>query len=148
MMKLLNETTQVPAEASLAEITRQLVSMGAGRISTEYSDGQASGLRWTMAVGGRETWFAMPVRVESVYRFFLHRDKGLLNEQRKKELWAKATRVAWRHLLRWTEAQAALVATSLIQPGEAFLSFAVRPGESQTLYEIFTRGLPAEETTQ
>jgi hypothetical protein len=45
--------------------------------------------------------------------------------------------VAWRQILRWVEAQLALIDTGMVQPQEVFLSYAiVNQGEGdQSMYE-------------
>jgi len=144
-LKLLNETTTVPAETSAAEITRELVTAGATQVATQYRLGKIYGLSWSMMIDGREAHFAMPARVEGVYKVLAARQKGFFSEQRKAELLDRAHRIAWRHLYRWTQAQVAMIRTSMMAPAEPFLAFVTVPGSDQTLFQAFvaSRALPA-----
>ena len=150
IIKLLNETTTVPAEISAAEITKELVRAGAVEISTQYREGRVHGLSWVMPIKGSEVYFTMPARVEGVLRILVSRHKGYLGPERKQELVEKAQRVAWRHLYRWVQSQIAMIATHMLEPGEAFLSFATIPGGTQTLFERFSEfaRLPAPGARQ
>jgi len=150
LKRLLNETTNVAAEMSAAEISKELVAAGALQIATQYRNGQISGLSWSMMVRGHEAFFAMPARVDGVFNYFLDRNKTVLTPQRKQELRDKAQRVAWRHLYRWVQAQVAMIRTGMMEPAEPFIPFVTIPGNNQTLFEAFaeTRGLPMPEQPQ
>ena len=116
--KLLNESTEVPAEHSVAEIVKELVGAGAIEVRTQYREGRVGGLAWVMVVAGKEWSFAMPARVEAVHRILRARIKGHMNSQQLEAVQARAERVAWRHLYRWVQAQVAMVRTGMMAPAE------------------------------
>ena len=148
-LKLLSETTEVPAEASATEIMRELVSAGALEVTTHYRDGRIHGLHWRMPVHGTQAHFVMPARESGVYQVLASRYKTFVSEERKRELWEQAHRIAWRHLLKWVQAQIAIVRTGVLEPGELFAGFLVEPGSSgQTLFQAFVAARGIEDKVQ
>lgn len=153
---LFMETTEVPAERTAAEISAVLIRGGATQIATDYEGGRIVGLRWTMRVCGRDILFAMPARVEPVYQILAKRrdsangDKWFSSDL-KSTMRAKATRVAWRQLLRWTQAQLAMIDSGMAEPSEVFLPY-LQTGSGQSLFEVFKgsefKQLPAPEKPQ
>src|SRR6185369_11311812 len=104
---------EVPAERTAGEVIAELVKAGATQVNTEYSGGVITGLRWIMRVNGLDVLFAMPARVEPVYKILVRRlqnNNSFTGSPTQEEaLRAKARRVAWRQLLRWTQAQMAMI---------------------------------------
>lgn len=138
---LFMETTEVPAERTASEISAVLIQSGATQIATDYDGAQITGLRWTMRVAGRDLLFAMPARVEPIYRIFLKR-KGFSNLWKPDgtpyhaEIFVKARRVAWRQLLRWTQAQLAMIECGMTEASEVFFPY-IQTGAGQSLFEAF-----------
>ena len=132
------ETTTVEAGRTAGEVSALLVSAGARQIATEY-DGQArvTGLRFVLLVGEVPVSFALPVRSDPVYSILLKRRKGSLPEAAKQQIRAQAERVAWRQLLRWVQAQLALIETGVVAAHEVFLPYLIHAGTDQTLFEFF-----------
>ncbi len=147
---LLMETTEIPPERTAGEITSELISAGATQITTIYIEGRISGLRWMMRVGVTEVLFDMPVRVEPVYQIFKKRQQtSWLSEEQKQRMRQKAERVAWRQLLRWIQAQVAMIETGMAQAGEVFLPYMFDHSRGQTLFQVMMetqfKMLPAPE---
>jgi hypothetical protein len=135
---LFMESTEVPAERTAAEISSLLIQAGATQIATEYANASIVGLRWSMKVSGRDLLFAMPARVEPVYRIFCKR-KGLSPQTKidySTDIMKKAHRVAWRQLLRWTQAQLAMIECGMTEASEVFLPYWQANG-TQSLFELF-----------
>ncbi len=145
------ETTEITPEKTAAEILGVLVTGGASSVSTAYEAGRIKGLTWTMKMGANELTFAMPARVEPVYKLLCSRRSGWLSNETKQRLRAQAERVAWRHLLRWVQIQIAMIEVGMVSPAEPFLPYLQRE-DGRTFYEYFeshTLALPpASETTQ
>lgn len=137
MKKLHMETTQVDATKTAGEIIAELVSAGATSINTEYKNGQVSGLRWIMRVNGADVLFDMPVRIEPVFKILNDRRSypvGCADQDRQ-----QATRVAWRQLLRWVQAQNAMIETGMVQAHEVYMPYLViNHGTGQTLFQKMT----------
>lgn len=134
MASLYMENTQVLAERTVSEICAVLVAAGALQINQQYENKRIIGVRWTIRVEGQEVPFAMPARIDPVFKVLESRlsprtrwkaDKQKLREQ--------AERVAWRQLLRWIQAQLALIETGMVQSAEVFMPY-VAVGD-RTLYE-------------
>lgn len=151
---LFMETTDVPAERTAAEISSLLAQSGARQIAADYEAGNVRGLRWTMRAAtpdgsGRDLVFAMPVRVDPVYKLLRRRCAGVIGREREERLRAQADRVAWRQLLRWMQAQLALTDCGMVETVEVFLPYWM-PNGKRTLFEELAAGnefkrLPAPE---
>lgn len=133
---LLMETTEIAPSKSAGEIILELVSAGANQINQTFDNGKIIGIRWVMRVGSSDVLFDMPVRIEPVYQIFKKRQtSSWLSEQQKQKLREKAERVAWRQLLRWTQAQVAMIQTGMVEAGEVFLPYMFDAAKSQTLFQ-------------
>ncbi len=118
--KLYMGTTTIEVQRTAGEIISELVKAGASSINTEYKNGEICGIRWIMKVNGQDALFEMPARVEPIHRYI--RDL------------AQARRVAWRQLLRWVQAQNAMIETGMVQPMEVFAAYWIPPGQDRTLF--------------
>lgn len=130
------ETTEVSAEKTAAEVTSLLVQSGANQIAMEYSrERRLTGLQFSLIVEGMPVTFALPVRVDPIFKIINGRRRypGASAKTDK----AQAERVAWRQLLRWVQAQLAMIDTGMVQPQEVFLPYLVHAGTGQTLFEYF-----------
>jgi hypothetical protein len=135
---LFMETTEVPAQRTALEIGSLLVESGATQIATYYDmRGQIIGLRWTMKAAGRDLLFAMPARVDPIYKIFCQRKKITpIPFDGSTETMQKAHRVAWRQLLRWTQAQLAMIDCGMAEASEVFLPYWQVDGNN-SLFELF-----------
>lgn len=144
------ETTEVPASRTAGEVSSELIKAGATQINTTYKDGKVIGLRWCMIVNGIEALFEMPARVDPIEKIFKNRQRTTwLSEKQKLAIRDKAERVAWRQLLRWVQAQNAMLETGMVQPMEVFTAYWIPPGQTRTLFqniiESQLKALPAPE---
>lgn len=135
------ETTVISAEKTAGEIVSSLVSAGATQIATDYDKGRIIGLRWSMTIPGRgDILFVMPARVEPIYKILLSRNrKTWLTTTHKEELQEKAHRVAWRQLLRWVQAQLAMIDCGMTEAAEVFFPY-IQARSGQTLFDAFKAG--------
>ena len=148
---LFMETTEVPAERTAAEIITELVKAGATQVNTEYAQGEIVGLRWIMRIAGNDALFAMPARVEPVYKILLKRRRDGYRSSVQDAIRQQSRRVAWRQLLRWTQAQLAMIECGMTEAGEVFFPYLQTPaGVSifDTFKENGLRMLPAPEQKQ
>jgi hypothetical protein len=145
------ESTEIQPARTAQEIQSVLVAAGARQIMTEYGDaGKVVGLKWTMATPLGDRLFDMPARVEPIYTLLYKRVQNQWGIDTTK-LRAKAERVAWRQLLRWVQAQVAMIETGMVQPSEVFFPYMVAI-EGKTVYSLFEARqlpmLPAPEKPQ
>jgi len=110
---LFMETTQIDPQKTATEITAELVKAGATSINTDYKNGKVSGLRWVMRVSGRDVLFDMPARVDPVFKIINGRRSYPAGHRVQDQ--EQAERVAWRQLLRWVQAQLAMIDTGMVQ---------------------------------
>ena len=152
--KLHMETTMIAPGKTAGEIISELVAAGANQINQTYSDGRIIGIRWVMRVDGQDLLFDMPVRVEPVYVIFAKRRGHKTGRNTEGRIvypqdMEKAERVAWRQLLRWIQAQVAMIQTGMVKAEEVFLPYWFDPVKSQTLFQSMSemrfKALPAPE---
>lgn len=147
-MALFMETTKIPAEKTAAEIQHLLAQAGASQIVVDYKDRELSGLRWTMEIYGQTIPFCLPARVDPVFQLLLKKLSPHNRNKKSEAVLEQAKRVAWRQLLRWTQAQLALIETGMVKSEEVFMPY-MQTFQGQTLFEqLVTTGfkaLPAGE---
>ena len=140
MKKLYMGTTSISPQKTVSEIMTVLVASGARQIATDYGvNGSPKGLRFSIGVNGTDHTFALPVRPESLLKY--------LRGNRE-----QAERVAWRQLLRWVQAQLAMIEVGMVRAEEVYVPYMIQPGTQHTLFEIMTgshfKMLPAPEVRQ
>lgn len=133
-MAILNWTTTVAVERSIAEIQRALAKGGARSTTVEYGpDGEVAAVRFALTMNGVPIAFRMPCNVEGVLHALQRArvPRGKCNRN-------QAARVAWRIVKDWTLVQLALVEAGQAQMAEVFLAYAVtRDGE--TAFAMFEK---------
>lgn len=131
-MTLYMETTRIAAERTVSEIQQLLSKYGAKAILMEYEGCQVSAVSFQYVVEGQTLPFRLPCRWKNMESALRQGGKRPRYDDTY-ETWAR--RVAWRQILRWTEAQLALVETSMVKIQEVFFPYMVVKGGS-TIYEI------------
>ncbi len=129
-MGLLNYTTSISGEKTVSEIQSKLAKSGAHQILHEYDGfGNVSALSFRINTKFGNMAFRLPANisaVEAVLRKQFRRGKYATTEQ--------ATRVGWRILKDWVEAQLALIETGMVTIEQVFLPYAQNES-GQTIYE-------------
>jgi len=138
---LFMETTEIPVQKTAADILGLLVRTGATQVSLDYQDGRPVGMRFIYPMNGHLVVFCLPVRTEPVFR--------ILNGRRTPDAWKQfnreamaakdreqAERVAWRQLLRWVEAQIALIDTGMVKTDEVFMPY-ITDRNNKGFYQSF-----------
>lgn len=137
-MRLYMETTKIPAINTAQEIVRVLVLSGATHVNQTFVERKLVGLRWTMVISGRDVPFEMPVRIEPVFRAIQKTRSPKFRGRAEQQDREQAERVAWRQLLRWVQAQLAMIETGMVEPGEVFAAYMSLP--QGTLYRCLVEG--------
>lgn len=130
---ILNYTTKVPMAKTISEITLLLSAKHAVQISTDYSAGKGQAITFVIMVCGQRVPFLLRPNVA-----------GVLKKLGRGDL-QQAERVAWRILLRWVEAQLAMVESSQAEMGQVFLPYAVV--DEGTLWDNFQSRQAARQLT-
>lgn len=132
MSGLLNYTTEIAAEKSVGEIQRRLAQAGVSQVLHGYdAEGNLSELSFRIKTQFGEMSFRMPANVEAVQAILRRQFKSGRSRFTSRE---HATKVAWRILKDWVEAQLALLRTGQVTIEQVFLAYA-QNDTGQTMYE-------------
>jgi len=128
---LFMETTQISPAITVGQIQKLLGEHGASHILMEYENGEVSGIVFNIRGPIGDIPFRLPCRWKAIH--------NLLQSRRKRHTlrsdWeAQAKKVAWRQILRWIQAQLALVETGMVTIHEVFTPYLI-VGKNETLYE-------------
>lgn len=136
------ETTEIAASKTSSEVTTCLVIAGARQIAMDYDgSGSVTGMRFCMMAGGALVAFSLPVRTRPIFEILNGRRKYSHDRDNCKDRdMAQAERVAWRQLLRWIQAQVAMIQTNMVKPEEVFLPYMLHGQSGRTLFEHFQGG--------
>ncbi len=130
-MPILNYTTEIAAEKSIAEIQKCLAAHGAMQILADYDDtGNVTAISFRIPIGGNPIAFRLPSDWRPVFKI-LEDDRKVPRSKKTKE---QALRVSWRIIKDWVEAQMAIVETKMVKLDQVFLPYAIVP-DGRTLYE-------------
>jgi hypothetical protein len=133
MTKLLNYTTEIAAEKTVGEIQRKLAQAGASQVLHGYDrEGNLSELSFKIKTQFGEMAFRLPANIEAVQGVLTRQFKSGRSRFASRE---HATKVAWRILKDWIEAQLALLRTGMVTVEQAFLPYA-QNSNGQTVYEV------------
>lgn len=137
------ETTAIAPERTVSEIQQILMQYGATAILIESAGGKITAVSFKHLVNDQEIPFRLPCRWEAVADVLRKRAKisdwawkepGDWYRKRRVLIEDKARRVAWRQILRWVQAQMALVSTNMVKIEEVFFPYIQAPG-GKTLFE-------------
>src|SRR4051812_45304670 len=103
-MAILNYTTQIAAEKTVTEIQQLLARARAKAVLTEYEDGVLSAISFRIDTQHGVMSFRLPANIQKIYQVIV-RDRRITPKLRTME---QASRVAWRILKDWLEAQLAI----------------------------------------
>jgi len=133
-MAILNYTTSVNAERTVAEIHKILVANKAMAVLNEYENGLITHVSFRVQTHHGIMSVRLPANVEGVYKV-LQREKIEKRLQTKE----RASWVAWRILKDWLEAQMALIKVEMAALEQVFLPYIQTP-TGETVYEKFLGG--------
>lgn len=120
-------TTKIEATKTIAEMSTVLLRAGARQIATDYgAHGRVEAVRFSLPVVPfpLPIQFRLPCRTEKLLRL-LRNDHD------------QAERTGWRQVLRWVEAQCALVDAGMVKTEEVFQPYALIPGTDKTLFQAW-----------
>lgn len=135
-MPLLNYTTKISGEKSVAEISKALAKVGARKVMYDYNDqGNIVALSFSIAFerdSSKEVAFRLPTDHRPVLEV-LKRDHKVPRTLKTEE---QALRVAWRITKDWVEAQCAYIETNIVTTAQVFLPYAVTKDGSSVWQSI------------
>ena len=130
-MTLYMETTKKKPEETISEIQSVLKKFGVRNVLIDYDDnGEVEGVSFTLR---RETGF-IPYRLPADHKpLWKMSQQGKTKYIRTEE---QARRVAWRQILRWVEAQLALIQIEMTKAEEIFLPYML-VDKNKTVYDQY-----------
>lgn len=126
-------TTKIPPEKTAAEIQSLLASKGAHNVLTEYDKGEVVAISFAINIRNKEVAFCLPVRWENYFKALQNEYQRKWDRRRASPKEDQAKRTAWRVVLRWVQAQFALIETDMASLDEVMLPYALV--ENETFYE-------------
>lgn len=116
-----NRTTSVSAVKSVSEIQAMLAEARASALTIDYSDGEPSGLSFTLTRENHSLHFRLPCNWSGTLQA-MKRDKKCERRLLQPE---QAKRVAWRVLRDWIRAQLTLVEAGASSIEEVMIPYLV-----------------------
>lgn len=154
-MPLLNYTTEVPAEKSVAEITRILQECGAHAILFLYdADKRVSAIQFKLTTTFGDTAFELPANVGAVglaINAQIRAETDLIRQRKKSTRnipmrllndRPQAERIAWRIVKDWCEANVAINQIGAAKLEQVLLPFAVDESGKTFYARLVERGGP------
>ena len=130
-MPILNYTTSINANKTVAEIQGILAKAKAQAIMTEYDgDGTLKAINFRIKTQFGLMTFCLPGNAQKVYQVLVR--QRVAPKMRTKE---QAARVAWRITKDWLEAQLAMVQAEMVDLEQVFLPYIQDPNTGFSHYE-------------
>ena len=130
-MPILNYTTKIAADKTIGQIQAMLAKAGASSVLTEYDDECiVSSVSFRLVYNDAMVSFRLPARIDPLF-MILRRDSDVPRKLKTRE---QASRVAWRIIKDWVEAQLAIVEAEQVELVEVFLPFAQNPATGETVF--------------
>lgn len=130
-MGLLNRTTEIPSEQTIAEIQRMLTQHGVIAMMTDYDGSHVEAVSFKIQMGDKPMAFRLPCNWRAVEQIFKDsagtraiwddKRRAKIEEARK----AQAIRTAWRIIHTWIKAQLALIEVNMVTLPQVFLPYAI-----------------------
>lgn len=134
-MSIHMEATKIDASKTIGEIMGLLAKSGARQIVTEYDrDGEPCGLTFAVPIAEKSFFYKIPIRIDTIFNYLQDKRVNCVEESREKDL-VQAKKIGWRQILRWLQAQFALMELGMVNITEVFLPYCW--DGKQTLYELF-----------
>jgi hypothetical protein len=132
-MPILNYTTSISAQKTVAEIQSILQKSKASSVLTEYDpEGVLSAVSFRINLAHGLLSFRLPANIESVYKVLV-KDGRVPRSLRTKE---QASKVAWRIVKDWLAAQLAFIESQQAEFEQVFLPYAQNQS-GQTVFEAY-----------
>ena len=126
-MAILNYTTSIATEKTAGEIQKKLAMAGAQAVMSEYDN---DGVMCAMSFRINNLFFRIPINIEGVYRQ-IKTERKLSKRLRTYE---QASRIAWRLVKDWIEAQLAIIQTKMVKSEEVFLPY-ILTKDGKTIFQ-------------
>ncbi len=148
---ILNYTTKIPVETTIAEIEKMLAESSAQKILKEYdNDSNIQSITFVIGTSKGNLSFKLPMNVDAVMQT-LENQSGEYRRQTPREGGYgkkvrvisrnminidQARRVGWRIIKDWLEAQLALYFLQMVKIEEIFLPYMYNEKTGQTMFQL------------
>jgi len=137
-MPLLNYTTSISSDKTVAEICALLGSAKCAAVMQEYDlQGSVSAIAFKINTEHGIICYHLPCFPDAIVEVFNRQVVAGKLARRYKGDKDQARRVGWRIVKDWLEAQLAIIETGMVKLDQVFLPYAQGP-DGRTLYEIAT----------
>lgn len=134
-MPILNYTTIIEPEQTIAEIQKMLSKHNVMAMMTDYDGPHVSAVSFKMNINGTPMSYRLPCNWRAVLEIFI---KNKVEMKHKGGREPQAIRTAWRVIKDWIEAQLALVEINMTTIPQIFLPYTIMKG-GQTLGEMIEK---------
>ncbi len=140
-MKIKNYTSIVEASASMANIEKMLVEIGASNINKKYENKICTGVTFLYNDSqlGKTIAFHLKAQVDDVFNVLWKEVKRPLADT-KKRLLEQANKTAWKVLSDWCTIQCTMILLGQAKPLQMFLPFVYDIESEETFYEKIIYG--------
>ena len=140
MTEILNYTTTIAAEKTLGEIHNMLVQAGARQVSVDYDAlRQPTAVSFVIVLPFGEASYWLPANRDAVLAL-LERQCNQGQVRRALVTPGQASRVGWRIIKDWLEAQLAIIEAGLVTLEQVMLPYAIvdqAEGRKWTFYDAW-----------
>lgn len=128
------ETTKIDANKTASEVAAVLAMAGATRVMQDFQGGIVTALTFAIRAGDVEIPFRLPINPTPIFTILQQRRAPSNRNKKAPEDLEQSVRVAWRQILRWVQAQVALIETGMVKTQEVFLPY-VCSFDGRTFYQ-------------
>lgn len=137
--KIKNFSTTISVEKTISEIERMLAKYGDTKIMKEYDEfGNPNKLIFAIMTDHGEMPVKLPINTDKVLNVFkIQVSDGKLPRKFWGDEWAveQASRVGWRIIKDWLDAQLTILQIEMVKVQELFLPYAYDAKSDQTLFQ-------------
>ncbi len=131
MGKLFMHSTKIEADKTVGEIQALLAKCGSSAIQIKFEDGEPSGITFCLNYNDTELYYNLPARWQPIFTIL---DNG--RERSKQGIIDQSKRTCWRIILRWLQAQLAIIESNTVETAEVFMPYLQTP-TGETMFERF-----------
>ncbi len=132
------ETTTISVPRTCGEIEEVLAKMGVSQVWKAFDGGKIEAISFSIEVNGQEIYYRLPFRWREIHAMA----KEGKTQYRKTADEEQARRVAARIVLRWVQAQMALVEVGMARPEEIFLPYMMIDRETTLAEKMMSGKIP------
>lgn len=141
-MPLLNYTTSISADRTLAEIQKKLAAAGCKGVMVAYAaDRTPEALIFVIATAYGERSFRLPANAQAV-ETTLRNQAAKGKVPRRLATKEQAAKVAWRITKDWLEAQLAIVESGMVEIDEVMFPYMLDRSGAKTVHEAYVEQQP------